>query len=614
MDPQISMDQAFISKLNDILEENYQNEIFGVKELVKESGVSRSKLHRKLQEITGESSSQFIKNFRLKKAYGLLLNDVSTVSEIAYEVGFRSPSYFVKCFRKRYKCSPGELKSNPQHDEFIAVPNNKLKQLSSFSLKKVMLLGVLVLFICTGAYFIGRLVPEGKGAEQVTLGVLPFKNLSDNESDQYFADGVMDVILSNLSGVEGINVISRTTMEQYRENSKTTPEIAKELDISHILEASVQKQMDKVRIVVQLIDAKHDVHIWSDDFERHYGDIFLMQSEIAREIVKQLEVTLTPTDEIKITEYSTKNVEAYKLYLKGRFFWDRWTEADLKKSVAYFEEAIALDSLYAPAYAGLGACYNVMALRDWFRRKEGIEKAKRYSEKALAIDKNISLAYATLGTIASWYDWNWKQAVKQTEHSIFLEPTNATAYCAYASLLNVLGRRKEAKEYIILAKKYNPNAPMIYSTSSQIYYNEGDFEKSVEETIKAYELGGFSIHYRFYSYIRLHEYDNALKTLKLRFSELQVHHEEIDRIYENSGIEGIVRWYIDQISDLNNYGYYNKARLCMLIGDKKMALDLLEKSYEFRNHNFPKIKYGLDFQPLKSEPRFIALVNKLNME
>ncbi|MFG6687246.1 helix-turn-helix domain-containing protein [Mariniflexile sp. HNIBRBA6329] len=614
MDTQISMDQVFLSKLDEILELNHQDEHFGVRELSSLAGVSRSKLHRKLNELKGQTASEYIKAYRLQKAYLLLKNNVSSVSEIAYAVGFNSPSYFSKCFNEHYSFLPSELKHKLEDEHVIAEPDNKKNQLMLFRLKRNLVIGFLILLSAFSAYVaIGYLTSESKSTKQVTLAVLPFKNLSDNRSDQYFADGVMDVILSNLSGVEGIHVISRTTMEQYRGTSKTIPEIGKELNISHLLEASIQKQTGKIRIIVQLIDAKTDVHVWSDDYERQYEDVFALQSDIAKAIVEQLEIKLSTEDEERISESPTKNFEAYNLYLKGRFFWDRRTEADLKRSIKYFGQAIALDSLYAPAYAGLGDAYLTMVIWGWYPREEGFKKGKMFAEKSLLINKNISSAYVTLGE-AYELEWHWNQSEKQFKQAIFLDPNNATAHHFYAELLNKLGRREEAVEHIDLAKKYNPNAPLIYSTSSQIYYNDGEFEKSIEETKKAYELGGFSLHYRFYNYVRLHEYDKAVETLKLKFSKFKEEPEIIEGIYKTSGIEGVIQWYISKISDSDNNGCFNKARLYMLIGDSKSALDLLGKSYKYRNPSFSRIKHSLDFEPLKSEPRFISLVNKLNME
>ena len=337
-----------------------------------------------------------------------------------------------------------------------------------------------------------------------------------------------------------------------------------------------------------------------------------MQSEVAREIAQHLEITLSSIDERRLDETPTKNVEAYNLYLKGRFFWDRRTEEDLKLSVKYFEDALALD----PDYAGLAASYSVMAQWRWYPRDEGNEKAKMYAEKALSIDKNISLAYTVLGKISVWRDWNWKQGEEAFNQALILDPNNATAHQWYAGLLNSLGRNKEAREHIDLAKKNSPNAPLVYSTSSQIYYNNGEFEKAVEETKKAYELGGFSLHYRFYCYVRLGEYDKAVETLKLKFPELQSHPEIIDEIYESSGIKGVVHWYIgdSKCSGSNVSNCFNKARLFMLIGDTKNALECLEKSYEIGHKHFPKIRHYLDFKPLQSEPRYLVLIDKLNME
>ncbi|MCM8569371.1 helix-turn-helix domain-containing protein [Gramella jeungdoensis] len=619
MEEQISMDEAFISKLNDILEKNFHNEHFGVNELATSAGVSRSKLHRKLNEIKGQTASEFIKRFRLHKAYGLLKNNVSPVSEIAYAVGFKSPSYFSKCFHERYKCSPGEIKNKqqePKENDFLKTLKSGVKPL--FSRAVLILIGVLAVVILSYV-FVSVSGGSSTKSEIVVLGVLPFKNLSDDPSNQYFADGVMEVILNHLSGVEGINVLSRTTMDQYRETDKTIPEIARELNITHVMEASIQRDADKVRVVVQLIDAKQDNHLWAESYERTYQDIFSLQSDIAKEVAQNLQKNLSRSNLTKIEETPTKSVEAYNLYLKGRFFWHRRTKEELKKSVHYFEEAIKLDSTYALAYAGLADAYFIMGWWAWYDREQDVEKARTYAKKALSLDPDLSSAYSVLGSLSMWFDRDFEQAENEFKLGLNQESNDGTAHQYYAELLNILGRKKEAREQIDFALKSNPNSSIMNSVSAIIYYNNYEFEKALEAVEKANEITG-SKWYMMYAliYIKLGEDQKAMNHLITELTLLpgfKRNDSEINMVYQKYGINGIVEYYIDNRLKFDEYkNYHVLIPLCCIIGEPQRALDYLEKSYSAGDIPIIAKMHDIDLQCIRGEPEYKSMLKKLNFK
>lgn len=613
MDSQVSMNQAFISKLNDILEENFHNEHFGVNELAGSAGVSRSKLHRKLNEIKGQSASEFIKLFRLEKAHELLKNNVSSVSEIAYAVGFNSPSYFSKCFNEHYKCSPREITRRKKQ---LIVQDKVKKSIDSVSFKGRILIifSILLIAIFSWTFYSSDKKKEEK--RSYSIAILPFKNLSDDPSNQYFADGVMDVILNHLSGMENFRVISRTTMEQYRKTTKTIPEIADELNVLYVLEASVQKHIDQIRIVVQLIDAKKDIHLWSHDYERAYEDIFSLQSDIAIQVAKQLEKTISPSELKKIEERPTENIEAFNLYLKGRFFWHRRTRDDLEKSVTYFRQALDLDSTYALAYAGLADAYHIMAWWRWIDMVEGFEKTRDYASKALSLNPNLASAYATMGSNSTWYDRDWKKAENEFKKAISIDPNYATAHQWYAELLNVLGRKEEAREQINLALKNNPNSWAINNISAIIYYNNYEFEMAIKEATKAHEIRKSSSYswFMFKCYIRLGQEQKAIDMLKTNLADsLKKTHTIIDIVYQKEGIEGVVHWYVENVLSREHEKYREMAYSYALIGDSQKALEYLEKSYEIGDPVLLEIRKMIDFEFLKDEDRFTVLLKKMNL-
>lgn len=615
----LSMDEAFISKLNKILEENFHNEHFGVNELAQSAGVSRSKLHRKLIAIKGQTASEFIKLFRLRKAYSLLKNNGSSISEIAYAVGFNSPSYFSKCFNDHYHYSPGEVKNKQEQLEERVLSNTNGSSVKTFVMRKtgIIIFGVLAIAIVSYMAFSSTKRTEDH-SETVVLGVLPFKNLSDDPANQYFADGVMEVILNHLSSIEGMDVLSRTTMDQYRKTNKTVPEIARELNITHVLEASIQKDADRVRVVVQLIDAEQDKHLWAESYERTYQDIFNLQSDIAKEVAQQLQGKLSPSYLSTLEEAPTENVEAYNLYLKGRFFWHRRTKEDLEKSIDYFEQAIALDSTYALAYSGLADVYHIRGWYAWYDREQDFKMVQRYAMKALSIDPNISSAFAVLGSLSTWFDRNYEQAEKEFKLALAKDSKDGTAHQYYAELLKILGRKKEAREQIDRALKFNPNSSVMNAVSANIYYNNYEFEKALEALEKASEISGDKW-YMMYAliYLKLGKDQQAIEHLMTELTFLPdfvKNDEEIEMVYKKFGINGIVEYYIDNRLKFDIYkNFYVSIPLYCIIGEPLKALDCLEKSYEASDIPIIGQMHSIDLECIREEPRYKAMLKKLNL-
>ncbi|WP_083702104.1 helix-turn-helix domain-containing protein [Mangrovimonas sp. DI 80] len=613
MDPLISMNQAFIEKLYGILEENYQDENFGVKELASGAGISRSQLHRKLQTLKGMSASKFIRSFRLEKAHTLLENNVSTVSEVSYAVGFNSPSYFIKCFHDHYKCSPGELKSHSSDKFGDGLKERLLPDERSSSVGQRIWVALMATFVAGLVIFnLWYISPKN---QPLSLAVLPFRNLSEDPSNQYFSDGIMDMITSQLSHVDGLNVISRTTMEHYRGTTNTIPEISKALNVSYILEGSVQRYADKTQIILQLIDAKEDRHLWSQNYERAYEDIFELQGAIAQDVAKQLKVTIGPNKDRIHQTNAPKNFEAFNTYLKGRFFWHRRTEEDLKKSIYYFEKAVEIDPQYALAYAGLADAYFIMVWWGWYDVETGIAKARKYVDMALNLDSKDASAHATLGGILAWYDWNWEMAEEELKKAVSIDPQYATGHQYYAELLDILGRNREAREQIDLALKYNPNSRVGNSISAMVFYNTGNFKRALEEQTKSAEISGIPDYtFCMKNLMRLDDQEQALNCFKKMESGNEDDMAEIDLLFKNGGMEAVLRAYADRLEFKSGEPYYKLGTLYCMAKNYEKALECLEKSYEARELLMPRMKNNYDFKELRKEPRFLKLVENMGQQ
>jgi len=451
-----------------------------------------------------------------------------------------------------------------------------------------------------------------------SIAVLPFKNLSEEKGNEYFVDGLVEDLLNRLSPIEELRVTSRTSSEMYREKGiKSVPEIAKELGVSYVVEGSVQRYGNKARITVQLIDARNDGHIWSKDYDREIGDVFETQSEIAMRIVSELKMILSSDQKEYIQENKTLNLDAFELYQMGRFYWNKRTGEGYAKSIEYFEEAIAEDTAYGLAYAGLADSYLLMALQGWIDINEGRDKAVEFALKALELDDNLAEAYTVLGQVYDYVDWDWEKAERAFQHAFEINPNYATAHHYYAEHLSIIGKHNEAREQVNKAIELDPLSPVIRRLSSKIYYNQSYFSKSLEAIKKCYELQKEFplVHaYEFRVYWRLGEEEKSYEALRKILANEPVYDvETTDSIFKSSGLISVINWKIEidipRAEDGNDY--CSLALIHGLIGKDEQALYWLEKAIE--SGECPEMSFRLEFKNLHDNPRYIALLDKMGL-
>jgi len=286
--------------------------------------------------------------------------------------------------------------------------------------------------LSVGLFFLGRYTaPNENKISNVpakSIAVLPFENLSRDPDNAYFAEGIQDEILTRLAKVADLKVISHTSTQRYKSSPDNLPQIAKELGVAHILEGSVQKSQDQVRVNVQLINAATDAHLWADSFDRKLIDIFAVESEIAAKVADILKAKLTGAEQHAISMQPTRNTEAYQLYLKGRFFWNKRTGPDLQKAIDYFKQAIEKDPGYALAYVGLGDSYILLSGFGAAPPQDSFPRAEAAAKKALEIDDNLAEAHTTLGFILCVHHLNFADSIREFERAIALNPNYATAH------------------------------------------------------------------------------------------------------------------------------------------------------------------------------------------
>jgi TolB-like protein/AraC-like DNA-binding protein/Tfp pilus assembly protein PilF len=375
---------AFLQKIVAVIEENLADEDFGVTELAESINMSRSNLLRKVKQETGESVSVLIRNVRLHNAKRLLKDDLMTVSEISYKVGFSSTSYFTKCFRELYGYTPGEAGSKAlleAEQAVTAVPGTVKK-------RKGKILGLVIVGI--GVLAIGLFFMLAREEESIpislskSIAVLPFKNDSADSTNIYFMNGLMEAILDNFQKIEDIRVTSRTTVEKYRTISKTIPELAQELNVSYFIEGSGQKIGNEILLTIQLIEAPSDKYLWSRRYKRELKDVFQLQSDVAKSIAAEIDAIITPEEQKRIEKIPTQNLVAYDHYLKGLVLLNDKTGAGLADGVEEFKKAIQEDGQFANAYANIAISYYYL---DIFQAEpKYTQELKEYADKAMLLD------------------------------------------------------------------------------------------------------------------------------------------------------------------------------------------------------------------------------------
>jgi len=442
-----SVDNDFINKIEGIIEENISDELFGVSELARAAGMSRSNLLRKIKNLTKISVSQYIRQVRLKKGMELLQQTLLTVSEVSYQVGFSSASYFIKCFHDYYGYPPGEVGRRDLTTDNQGVTDKKRKY------GKSVVIGIITIIVLASVILLilfKPFTPEQSNTEK-SIAVLPFKNDSNDSTNLYLINGLMESILDNLQKVGDLRVISRTSVEKYRNNLMTIPEIAKELNVNYFVEGSGQKIGDQILLNIQLIEAPGDRHLWSEKYNREVKDIFKLEAEIAKNIVSNIQAIITPEEENRINKIPTDNFIAYDYFLKGLDLLNKGTRDNLVKAIPFFEKAIEHDSEFARAYSAIAMAYHFLDLNQV--EKKYTLQVNNYADKALFLDSQLPQG---LVAKALYYidEKDYARAVSYFEKALDCNPNYDLAIGLLADLyVNYIPNTEKYLEYALRGQK-----------------------------------------------------------------------------------------------------------------------------------------------------------------
>jgi len=621
-------DQNFLKQLTEITEFNLTNPQFGVSELAREMGMSRSNLHLRVKKITQTSVSQFIKQYRLKKAMEILQQGNLTVSETAYDCGFQSVAYFTKCFREYYGYPPGEVvkKNNPEYNDleinqnYISEPENISKivkiydgLLNNKNIRKLASSGIIFLGLAISFFFYQRISTESfhsksdKLNTDNSIAVLPFKNLNYDAEYDYYSTGVVEAINRHLSQIDDLKVISLTSTDQYKEKGKSAREIGKNLSVSNLLEGSIQRHENLLRIEVRLIDADTESQVWAENYDRELKEIFKTQSEIAGQVAIALKNKLSQEEKRVLNQRLTENAEAYDLYLKGIYENRTYTRSGNNRAMEYFQQAVTLDSNYALPYAGLAvsAITKAAIFAAELNAPDAMALAKPYIDKAMALDPELIEAHIWNGFYLLYNNWDFEGAEQAYKKSIVTDYADALAL--YADYLNFTRKHEEALE---IAQRLNQTHPF-YPNSRMILtlYYLGRYTEAEEFAQSRLRL--FNNYYTLdsYGFLKLNtgHYDEAIDIFQRVFELENVRYPRIlgwmGAAYARSGQTDKAMEHIKELKAIlaeSNAGSpaFFIAVIYAAMGNKKSALTFLERAVD---------EHEMEVPWLISEPQFFSL-------
>jgi TolB-like protein/class 3 adenylate cyclase/Tfp pilus assembly protein PilF len=463
--------------------------------------------------------------------------------------------------------------------------------------------------------------PTGSAIPEKSIAVLPFDNLSRDPDNAYFCEGVQDEILTRLAKVADLKVISRTSTQRFKSAPSDLREIAKQLGVTNILEGSVQKSNDQVRVNVQLINAMTDAHLWADTYDRKLIDIFAVESEIAKTIAETLQAKLTGSEKTAMSKKPTANPEAYELYLKGRFFWNKRTAADLRRSIDYFNQAIAKDPDYALAYAGLAQAWKLLPAFNGGAPQDCFPQAESAAKKALALDDTSSDAHAALASLKGLNGFDYPGAIAEYERTLQLNPNDATArqWFANDTLANVGQTERELAE-LKRALELDPLSLIINSNLGWAYIHLGRLDEAIAQLRKTVEMDG-AFYYARYTLALALELKGAIPEAIAEYQKTVSITEDaaplgmIGRLYAAHGRKDEAQKILQQLRQNREQGYipaYYLALVYLGLGDRTQALDWLEQGYrEHDGFNIGPIRIDPLLAQLHGDPRFEALAEKI---
>jgi len=479
----------------------------------------------------------------------------------------------------------------------------------------VLALATLIMAVAGIVYFGGRDTAIN------SVAVLPFVNVGADPNTEYLSDGITESLINSLSQLPNLAVMSSTSVFHYKGREIDPLAVGRELKVKAVLTGRVVQRGDNLWISAELVDVNTNHHIWGGQFNRKLADIIVVQEEIAKQISEKLRLRLTGEETARLTKRHTENTEAYQLYLKGRYWWNKRTEESLKKGIEYFNQAIAQDPSYALAYAGLADSYNLLPRYGSLPPGEAFPKAKAAATRALELDDALAEAHTSLAYASVFYDWDWSGAEREFKRAIELNPTYATAHHWYALYLAAKGRLDEAITEMKRAQELDPLSLIINSNFGRILYYARQYDQAIEQYRKTLDLDQNFVeaHLRMaQAYQQQGMYADAISELQkvITLSQGSTGKGMVGYVYAASGKKAQAQQVLDELKGQAKQGYvsaYDLALIYLGLGDKDQAFKWLQQAYEERNVLLVYLKVDPMFDSLRSDRRFQNLLQRIGL-
>ena len=495
-----------------------------------------------------------------------------------------------------------------------------------FPSRSLAVIGLLATVLLVGAFlFLHFRNSSGTiaSAEKITsIVVLPLENLSGDKDQEYFADGMTDELIASLAKIRGLRVISRTSAMEYKDTHKTLSEIARELNVDAVVEGTVLRAGNRVRITAELVQVSTDRHLWAETYESEMGNVLTLQSQVASAIVSEIRINLTPEEQQRLAATRTVNPQAYEDYLKGRYYWNKRSEEGLGKAVEYYQLATEKDPQYALAYAGLADCYDLEGTTIIGSRPSGeaAPKARAAALKALEIDSTLTEAQITLASIKMNYDWDWPGAESGLKRITETNPDHATAHQRYSLYLTVMGRSEESLAEISRALKLDPLSLSINFSYGWRLYLARKYDQAVTQLLSTLEMDpNFVLAHLVLgqAYEEKGQYGLAIAELKKATSlspNSSLMLAALGRGYAVAGDKDNAEKILEDLTKHSARQYVSPFYVALVVSGLRQndhALDWLDKAYQDRSNGLIFLKVDPELDSLRSNPRFQALQRRV---
>ncbi len=534
---------------------------------------------------------------------------------------------------KRYQ-SAGEVRSEliniekglPTTDRVIPTkkPATSKEITVTFNVKRLLLPVVAVAALIIAIVLIWQLILKKEAileiSEKPSIAVLPFEDLSPEKDQEYFCDGLAEELINRLTNIESLRVPARASAFSFKGRDVGIQEIGEKLNVNMILDGSVRKAGNRLRITVQLVNVADGFPVWSEKYERNLEDTFTLWDDISLAVVDNLKIELLGEEKKKLMKRYTDNLEAYNLYIQGRYFWNRRTENGLNRAIDYFEKALKLDSKYALAYAGIADAYSMLSGYNYLPPHEANPKARTAVLKALEIDNTLAEAYTSLANIKERYDFDWQGSEEDYKKAIELNPNYPLAHHWYGSLLRATGRFNEAHKEFTKALELDPLSISINTSLASIHVYLEEYDQAIAQCKKTLELApnyGWAHAVLGRTYIRESKHQEAVTEFRIAATLSRGYLPELGNAYALAGEKDRALEILEELIAQSQKRYvsdYGIAQIYAGLGEKDKAFKHLDKAYEKRDSSLYAVRDDYRFKSLRSDPRFIAFLEKMGLE